>query len=340
MDLLKDQRQLLMYLGAGVVGFALLVFLAVRMSGNSDTKHAAVSTEASTSPALNALLADVDKPEAPPVVDPAPAPVPAPVVATPPAAATPAAETKVASLDPAVPAPTPTPAPVVKPDPPKPPAPRPRPVKQPRRPAPGAASKSSSAERTAAALYKQREFARASDILLIAATKETGANAERLESLGKDYGQMGIQLAKGDAAAAANPIAAMAAYKQAFLLDARSGRGAHAVYLKSQLGKVLPRAATAFMQAGKFELARAACDDAAQFGGGGDPAVARARAMLEGKAKELYGQGATLARSKPDEAKALWRRVLKMVPAQSPWYSKSYAALNKSSKSPAQDEDE
>jgi hypothetical protein len=93
------------------------------------------------------------------------------------------------------------------------------------------------------------------------------------------------------------------------------------------------------MSAGKFEQARAACDDAQQFGSGADPTVTKVRTLLEAKARELYTQGTSLARSKPDEAKALWRRVLKMVPAESTWYSRSYAALNKTAK-PAADEDE
>jgi hypothetical protein len=149
-----------------------------------------------------------------------------------------------------------------------------------------------------------------------------------------------VHLAKGDATAGSNPAAAMAAYKQAYALDAKSGKGAHSGYLKTQLAKVIPKAASSLMSAGKFEQARSACDDARDFGSGADPAVNKVRNLLETKARDLYNQGNALAKSKPDEAKSLWRRVLKMVPAESPWYGKSYAALNKVSKSSAEDEDE
>ncbi len=342
MDLFKSQRNLLLYLAAGAAGFALLVWIVVRVSTRSDKQHSVVSTEASTSPALNALLADVDKPEPPrPVATSATSPTPALGVAT-------------------LQAPAPAPVPVLTPTPapapvaaatrpaPAPPAtkltPRPKPVPRPvavRRPAPAAKpSPTLSAERSASVYYRDRDFGRASDILHVAATKESGANADRLESMAKDYAQIGTLLARGDASAGGNPTIAMAAYKLAFQLDARSGKGAHAPYLKTQLGKVLPKAASAFMSAGKFEQARNACDDARQFGGAADPTIGKVRSMLEGKARELYTQGTTLARNKPEEAKSLWRRVLKMVPAESPWYSKSYGALNKSAKAAAQDEDE
>jgi pSer/pThr/pTyr-binding forkhead associated (FHA) protein/tetratricopeptide (TPR) repeat protein len=310
MDLLKAQRKLLMYIGGAVLGFALLVWIAARFSNRSDTQHQVVSTEASTSPALNALLTDVNKAEPPPAPAPAPAAEPAAAVAPTP--------------EPVAPPPAPATAP----------APAPKPAKaKPRR-----ANVAAVAERSAIAAYRERDFDRASDILRAAAARENGASASRLESLARDYAQLGVSWAKGDAAAAGNPTLAMGAYKQAYQLDARSGRGLHASYLRNQLGKVLPRAASVYLSAGKFELARSACDDAQAFGTGTDPTVARVRNLLEGKARDLYNQGAALSRSKPDEARALWRRVLKMVPAQSPWYSKAYAALNKSSKS--QDEDE
>lgn len=343
MDLLRSQRKLLATVGAGVAGFALLVWIVVRVSSRPDHKSAVVSTEAQTSPALNALLADVDKPEtlAPPAAAPvaAAAPEPAPPAATlvASAATPPEPEITISAPEPA-PAPTP-PATKLTPVAAK---PKPTPARPPVRKLAAAArpATGSVAERNALGLYKARDFGRASDLLHSAAGKESGASADRLEALARDFAAVGQQLARGDAAAASNPTAAMLAYKQAYLLDAKSGKGVHAPYLKSQLGKVLPRAASSLMSAGKFEQARTACDDAQQFGSGTDPVVNKVRGLLESKARELYTQGTILVKSKPDDAKTLWRRVLKMVPAESPWYSKSYAALNKSSKSAAQDEDE
>jgi hypothetical protein len=346
MDLFRSQRSLLAYVGAGAAGFALLVWIVVRVSSRQDHKSSVVSTEAQTSPALNALLADVDKPEtlAAPAAKPSPSPPLVASAALSPSNAVPAPASEAEiNLTPPEPAPPPaplrtppatrlTPVAKAKPVPPRPPV---RKVAAAAKPPVGSA-----AERSALGFYKARDFGRASDVLHNAAGRESGASADRLEALARDFAAVGQQLAKGDSSATSNPTAAMLAYKQAYLLDAKSGRGVHAPYLKAQLGRVLPRAASSFMSAGKFEQARTACDDAQQFGSGSDPVVSKVRGLLESKARELYTQGTILVKSKPDDAKGLWRRVLKMVPADSPWYSKSYAALNKSTRSAAQDEDE
>jgi hypothetical protein len=48
-----------------------------------------------------------------------------------------------------------------------------------------------------------------------------------------------------------------------------------------------------------------------------------------------------MAKSKPDDAKALWRRVLKMVPADSPWYYEGVRGAEQvDARSSSQDEDE
>jgi hypothetical protein len=45
-----------------------------------------------------------------------------------------------------------------------------------------------------------------------------------------------------------------------------------------------------------------------------------------------------LLSSKPEEAKGLLRRVLKIVPLDSPWYTKAYKALNKRAQKKDDDE--
>jgi tetratricopeptide (TPR) repeat protein len=239
----------------------------------------------------------------------------------------------------ATPAGVASPAPVPGPEEKRPPPPA-KPGKVDRRPPvkPPVKDKAAAAERQAAALYKDRQFDKAAEVLQAAAASESGATADRLETTARDYVALGAALAKGDAAVAANPTGALVAYQQALTLDARSGRAAHAAYLKGQLAKVAPRAAQAFMSAGKLEQARATCDAADGYGVGTDPAIARTRAQLETKAKDLYGQAQAVAKKSPEQAKALWRRVLKIVPTDSTWYQKSYAALNAGQK--GQDEDE
>jgi hypothetical protein len=347
MDLFRSQRKLLLWVGGGLAGFALIAIIAVVSSSSPKKDGGLKSTEAQTSPALNALLADVDNPKAPggPMVSPAPSPAPTPApVAPAPAPPGPTTAPVVEPAGPAVaslPPPRPEakkPAPEPKRPPPEPKKPPPRRVEPAEKPKPEKGG--SAAERQALALYKDKQYARASEVLQTAAAKESGATAEKLEAQARDLAAVGVAIAKGDANAAQNPTVAFTAYQQALGLDARSGKGTHAAYIRGQLAKVTPRAATAYFAAGKLEQARAACDAAEGYGVGDDPAIARVRASLETKAKDLYNQGVALAKKSPDEAKALWRRVLKIVPAESAWYTKSYAALNKVTKSKTEDEDE
>lgn len=201
------------------------------------------------------------------------------------------------------------------------------------------APKGSSAEKTTAQMYKDKQFDKAADTLRAAANKDAAA-ADKLNALARDYATVGANMTKGDSSAASAPGAAMVAYQEALKADQRSGKGAHASYLRSQIGKVAPKAALSYMQAGKFEAARAACDAAVNYGVGTDSTVAKVRQMLEAEAKKMYTKGAAMEKTDADEAKGLYRRILKMVPADSPWYTKAYAALNKPSANKNQDEDE
>jgi hypothetical protein len=351
MDLFRNKRKLLLWVGGGLLGFAVLLTVVLSLSGGSDKSHAVQSTEAATSPALNALLSSVDQPGAKPSM-PAPnvTPAPSPTVAPPPA---PSPSPTVAPP----PAPAPSPPVVASADPPKadPPRPlikKPEPKPLPKRPDPKPIAKKpdpkppaqkplsgSAAEKQAAALYRDRQFDRAAEVLNDAAAKESGATADRLEATARDYSGVGVALAKADANAQGSPTVAFAAYQQALSLDARSGHGLQAPYIKAQLAKVVPRAALAYVNTGKLEQARAACDSADQLGAGDDPTVQKVRGQLEARAKDMYQQGLDLAKKSPDDAKALWRRVLKIVPAESTWYTKSYAALNKTTHTTT-DEDE
>ena len=81
-----------------------------------------------------------------------------------------------------------------------------------------------------------------------------------------------------------------------------------------------------------------AADTAADFGSGTNATVVQVRQSLERKASEFYGTGQKILRTQPEEAKALFRRILKMVAPDSPNYQKAYQALN--TRTRAADDDE
>ena len=58
------------------------------------------------------------------------------------------------------------------------------------------------------------------------------------------------------------------------------------------------------------------------------------------KAREYYEEGQAAAGSDLTQAKAMWRKVLNMVPRSDPWYTKAYSALNNAGRRRHLDEDE
>jgi len=190
------------------------------------------------------------------------------------------------------------------------------------------------AERSAAAAYREKSFEAAVSTLRAAAEKASGDAAAHLAAVAGDYEAVAAALAKGDRSAAANAPAAMTAYGDALRADGKNGKGAHAAYIRAQLAKVAPRAAVAHYDKQRYEQAKSACDAAMNYGAGTDPQVTRVRGLLESKAKELYAQALQAQRTDPARAKLLWGRVIKMVPPDSPWYTKAFAALNKGAARP------
>jgi tetratricopeptide (TPR) repeat protein len=203
-------------------------------------------------------------------------------------------------------------------------------------PAPKSAA---AAEKAAAQLYKNKSFGDAVAMLRAAAGRDS-ANAERLTGLAEDYATVGAGISKGEAAEAGAPGAAMSAYQDALKADTRSGQAVHSAFLRGRIAKVAPPAALAFLQQDRYEQARGACDAAVNYGVGSDPTVMKVRRLLEEKAKDFFNRGLALEKANLAEAKTLYRRVLKMVPADSVWYVKSYAAVNKPSRNQSTDEDE
>jgi pSer/pThr/pTyr-binding forkhead associated (FHA) protein len=180
------------------------------------------------------------------------------------------------------------------------------------------ALKPAAAARTAASLYAARKFDEA------AATLSRATEADpSLRAVARDYAAVGAGISRGDAAAAANPMVAMAAYQDALKADQRSGKGQHGKTLRGKLTQVAPRAAVAFLESGRLESARASADMSSP----GDPLVKKVRLGLEDEARELFQRGQELSRSQPDAARAQWRRVMKIVSDESVWYEKADAAL-------------
>jgi tetratricopeptide (TPR) repeat protein len=183
-----------------------------------------------------------------------------------------------------------------------------------------------SARKKATALYKAKDFTKASDTLLGAAERAHGDEAKRLAGLASDYAAIGANLDKGNRDRAANPPAAMAAYRRALDIDRRAG-GQHATFIRMKLGDVAPKAAATFMAQRRYEAAKRACDEAVNYGAGTDATVARVRQTLERKAASFYQEAYKIRKSKPAQAQELLKRVLKIVPSDSPWYVKSDKAL-------------
>ncbi len=105
------------------------------------------------------------------------------------------------------------------------------------------------------------------------------------------------------------------------------------------MAQVAPSAAAAYMAKQNYPMAKLAADDAVNVGAGSNSTVANVRSSLERKAGEFYASAQKLMSSKPEEAKTLLRNIIKIVPADSPWYSKAYKLLNQR-KAAGGDEDE
>ncbi|HUH01787.1 MAG TPA: FHA domain-containing protein [Kofleriaceae bacterium] len=190
----------------------------------------------------------------------------------------------------------------------------------------------------AEAAYRKKDFNGASETLRRGLDDLPKKDADSLRSLATNYEAIGVNLTKAQASETSNPTGSMAAYGRALALDKRAGGGAHAAYIRIKLGQVAPRAAASFMAQKRYEAAKKAADAAANYGAGSNATVLRVRAALERQAADFYKSAIGLKKSNPARAKALLRRIINMVPPDSPWYGKSYKLLN--SRAPARDDDE
>lgn len=194
------------------------------------------------------------------------------------------------------------------------------------------------AKRRAAAAYRKRSFTAAANMLRNAAKSADTKNADALRSLATNYEAVGANMTRAQGSEKSSPTVSMGAYRRALRLDQRVGRGAHSPYIRIKLGSVAPRAAASYMAQKRYEAAKKACDAAVNYGAGSHRMVRRVRATLQRMAGQLYRKALGMRKSNPNGAKRLWRRVLKMVPPDSPWYARSYKLLN--TRKRARDDDE
>jgi hypothetical protein len=194
------------------------------------------------------------------------------------------------------------------------------------------------AEKKADGLYRGKDWKAASAILREAAAGAGDSDAKRLRAAASDYETIGTNLSTGATLAKANPTQALGALQKALKADRRVG-GAHQQAIRDNIAKVAPSAAAAYMAKQNYPMAKIAADDAVNVGAGSNSTVSNVRSSLERKAGELYASAQKLRSSKPEEAKTLLRKIMKIVPADSPWYSKAYKMLNQR-KAASADEDE
>lgn len=208
---------------------------------------------------------------------------------------------------------------------------------RPARPARTSAATSSSAQRKAASMYQRKDFNGAAEALRAAAQNDKG-DADKLRALATNYETVGVNLTRAQSTQTREPTSAMAAYRRALALDKRVGGSAHAAYIRIKLGQTAPKAAASYMAQKRYEAAKKAADSAVNYGAGADPTVKRVRQALERKAADFYKWALGKKKSNPPAAKKTLRRILQMVPPDSPYYAKAYKLLNERKK--ARDEDE
>jgi tetratricopeptide (TPR) repeat protein len=201
-----------------------------------------------------------------------------------------------------------------------------------------AKTSTASARKKADGFYQKKQFGSAAAVLRSAADEAAAPEAEELRALATKYEAIGASLDSAKENQSASPTTAMTAYRRALALDKEIGNSVHAPHIRLQLGTVAPLAAASYMAQKRYEAAKKAADAAVNYGAGANAMVKRVRTALERKAGEFYQAAIKTQKNNPTDAKKLLRRVIKMVPADSPWYAKAYEKLN--ARTRERDEDE
>ena len=181
------------------------------------------------------------------------------------------------------------------------------------------------AEKKAEGFYRARKFSDAAATLRAVAGEADAAAARRLKAAATSYESLGTNIAAGSSGDA---TVAYTALTRALSTDRKIGE-AHQSFIRQRLGPVAPKAAATFLARGKYEEAKRAADTAVNVGAGGTSTIAQVRRTLETKAGALYTAAAKQLAKHPEDSKAQLRRVMAMVPSDSPWYAKASKLLAK-----------
>lgn len=179
------------------------------------------------------------------------------------------------------------------------------------------------AEKKAEAHYRARKFSDAAATLRAVIDEVDAATARRLKGVAASYESLGANITTGNSP---DPTVAYTALSRALATDRKIGE-AHQAYIRGRLAPIAPKAAATFLARGKFEDAKRAADTAVNVGAGGTPTISQVRSTLETKAGQIYEAAAKQLAKKPEDAKAQLRRVMAMVPSDSPWYAKASRLL-------------
>ncbi|MBL4632542.1 MAG: FHA domain-containing protein [Kofleriaceae bacterium] len=172
-----------------------------------------------------------------------------------------------------------------------------------------ASGKTSAIKAAARSLYKRQQFADAADKLEDAADDFGDSDADALFALADKYRAIGNLLNK---AKSSNPTAGLTALKKALKKD-RSVGGALSKLIHLRIGKIAPKAASAYMQKKNYTMAKSAADDAKRENAGA--AVARILSSLERKASSNVKKAKRAKKSGDrNEAKQLLREAIKLAP--------------------------
>jgi hypothetical protein len=183
--------------------------------------------------------------------------------------------------------------------------------------------------------YKNKDFSGAEKAFRLQAAQDSGKSGQKWLDLANQVRQLKTAVDRAATEEGTKPDLAIRDYQEALSIDARVGRGTHAAWLKSKIGKLdLGYAQQAFGQ-GKYDVAYAAAKDA-QRGGVDAGALLK---QLDLKAADLVQKGQAMQKANVGQAKQYWRMVLKMVAPGTASYTKAYQLLNNAAGS-HRDEDE
>ncbi|MBK6846230.1 MAG: FHA domain-containing protein [Proteobacteria bacterium] len=185
--------------------------------------------------------------------------------------------------------------------------------------------------RTKAALarYRARDWAGAYALLDQQARSLAGARARAVRELAGTVRGVGQALEQAQRVQLQDGAAALKHYEAALRLDARLRPPVHQEMIRELIHRLARVQASAALSGKRFGAAFAAVTMAQRYGPL-DPSLKRVLERLEVEAMTLFDQGYTLRESDPARARAIWQRVLQMVPPSSRAYQKAYTWINSS----------